>query len=97
MNLASSGRKFNVKSTNEILYCVETNKQQESKWPIALITVVLKGRSAKQAVSIMKGLWNSYIRSTTDDFPPTYTIMEYVSITNVRHRHFDELRSSSYI
>lgn len=62
-----SWRKLTVTSTKQILLCVETYKQQENEWPMALITEAFNmfdGQVSEMQVNVMKGLCNCYIRST---------------------------------
>lgn len=59
--------------TKEIVFFVETYKQQGKEWPVALITEALNtsdGQVCQVRVNMMKGLCNSYIRSTRDILPP---------------------------
>lgn len=68
----SSVRKLNVTSTKEIWLGVETYRRQGNERPMALITEAFDtfdGQVCKVQVNVMKGLHNSYIRSTREVLP----------------------------
>lgn len=67
-----SWRKIDVTPSTEIPFCVEIHKQKGNEWPMAFTTKSFNtsdGQVGKTYVSVMKGLCNSYTRSTGKILP----------------------------